>query len=743
MKTLLSQFCHEFGSAIEPLVAPLRSFCDVLQAAEDGGVLGADAKPYVAGFQDVSHQLTVLADKVAQQQAYVLIFGPLKSGKSTLMNSISASYVSEVTALPAYPCMVYVSHAPQREFVVTRYNGDTNTFTSPASMRMQVSRDHAELADRIRAEESKGEGAVRDFDPALHFPEAIRRIDVRVPAEELKTSGAVLVDTPGLYSKMKFGYDRMTREFRNTAACAIFVVKTDNLFLEQVFDEFSQLLQLFSRIFLVVNIDSAKMDLRPDGSLSPSLEREDPVRVIEAFETLAMSASLKEAVEHGRLKIYPIDLLRAASRRLQPEENGEQTPDDFRAFLNDLTDYLNSTDYLVAFLGDSLRHGGALIDEARGLCNHTGLKRLADDAARLKAERARLVDELTVLEHLIDHDWNAAFEPLGRTLADQVDAEAARLRKSSLKGLRGSIEGWMGTDDGLKTLLDEELSPILLGYQTQLATAVEERLRAAVQTPTAGAEYGPDVERELERVRTSLAAYAGEGLVGIMPRGYAENVQLRVDVEGLPVKKTILDWILFRSRAAIRRRVLGNASNPTKSITRAEKQRRFGDDTLDFIEDEVVERLAGFFDSTRARITTQMARDFAGAVIAALEQSLRTRRTAHQKDLARVAGQLGRLEELSEGLTGLRSTLAAAAQDVAALGETYGRTDPTELATTVESELLGVKELSPQPPRALPDQKVSDPTSSPFGLNPEIEFEESDVNRGGSNGDRSAREGDA
>ena len=52
-------------------------------------------------------------------------------------------------------------------------------------------------------------------------PEAIRRVDVSLPAGQLGKSGAVLVDTPGLYARMRFGYDRMTREFRNAAACAI------------------------------------------------------------------------------------------------------------------------------------------------------------------------------------------------------------------------------------------------------------------------------------------------------------------------------------------------------------------------------------------------------------------------------------------------------------------------------------------------------------------------------------------
>ncbi|HKX46427.1 MAG TPA: dynamin family protein, partial [Planctomycetota bacterium] len=389
MQTVLSQFCEEFATAVRPLLAPLKDFAEAL-ADGAGGEGGSPAlRSALPGFQDVAHQLRALAEKVAEQQAYVLIFGPLKSGKSTLMNSLAGAYVSEVTALPAYPCMVYVSHSDQREFVVTRYNGETQAFSAPASMRMQVNRDHAELADRIRASEDAG----HDFDPALDLPEAIRRIDVKVPATDLAQSGAVLVDTPGLYTRMKFGYDRMTRDFRDSAACAIFVVKTDNLFLEQVFAEFQDLLQLFSRIFLVVNLDTTKMDLRPDGSLAPSLEREDPVRILEAFETLAMSAPVKAALDEGRLKLYPVDLLRAASRRLQRASGasgpGEDT-DDFETFLGELTEYLNSSDYLVAFLGDSLRRARQLLGEARELCEHPGVRGIAAERQQLAEERGGL-----------------------------------------------------------------------------------------------------------------------------------------------------------------------------------------------------------------------------------------------------------------------------------------------------------------------------------------------------------------
>src|SRR5690606_4547639 len=161
-------------------------------------------------------------------------------------------------------------------FTVSRYNGDKIPYADNRSLQMLVQENHRVLAQRLREAEERGE----EFDPGVHFPDAVRRIDVEVPAKNLKDSLTVLVDTPGLYTRMKFGYDLMTKEFRNSAACAVFVVKTDNLFLEQVFEEFNDLLDLFSRIFLVVNIDTNKRDLEADGSLKASLESEAPHEVI-------------------------------------------------------------------------------------------------------------------------------------------------------------------------------------------------------------------------------------------------------------------------------------------------------------------------------------------------------------------------------------------------------------------------------------------------------------------------------
>ena len=136
MRTLLSQFCEEFDSILRALIHPAHETAAALSAASDELSCKSLRPPLV----DLALQLESLADKVAEQQAYVLIFGPLKSGKSTLMNALAGTYVSEVSSLPAYPCMVYVAHAPEREYTVTRYSGATQIYSDPEDLHLAIHR---------------------------------------------------------------------------------------------------------------------------------------------------------------------------------------------------------------------------------------------------------------------------------------------------------------------------------------------------------------------------------------------------------------------------------------------------------------------------------------------------------------------------------------------------------------------------------------------------------------------------
>jgi energy-coupling factor transporter ATP-binding protein EcfA2 len=704
MRTLLSQFCEEFDGAVRPLLEPLLRTAETLGQSPDEDHAGA----VLPALNDVAEQFRVLADKVAEQQAYVLIFGPLKSGKSTLMNAMSAAYVSEVTSLPAYPCMVYVSDSDTRGFTVTRYSGESQEFRDPAALRLQVARAHAELAERIREVEAGG----TEFDPVLHFDAAIRRVDVRVPAGELAQSGSVLVDTPGLYSRMKFGYDRMTREFRNAAACAIFVVKTDNLFLEQVFNEFNQLLDLFSRIFLVVNLDSTKRDVMPDGELVPSLESDDPRRVVEAFENLSMSAPLKAAADEGRLRIYPVDLMQAASRRLsgQPaEEPAGSGQADFESFMKDLTDYLNSTDYLVAFLGDSLRRAEQLLDETDGITGHETVQAIARRVGELEGQRRTCNDRLQALDRLAVYDWMNALRGLERELLTVGRRESEAICTEGARAIAEHLERWFQSDASLANLLEGELAPMFEASQRGLALSVHGRLSAEVATGASGISLPHEVARDLFTLGLQFGQFGRDGLDEVNPIAGLDRDRTPLTPGDIPVRRTWIDWLLFRSKARVRTRLFGEPGAPTQRIPREQKARRLGDAARTVMQERLAEYQEQRLPAILEGITRRIFGDYAKAVTGALEERLAARRLELSAELEALDADLKAYRRVQNRIEELAVETSRTRGAIEELGARYHETDPDHL-------------VQPVPPPS-PEDAIRRPASIPEAFVEEIEPE--------------------
>lgn len=685
MRTLLSQFCEAFDATVRPLLAPISEANNALNGASE--VLGI---PEVrAELLDLQHQIQGLVDKVADQQAYVLLFGPLKSGKSTLMNALAGAYVSEVSSLPAYPCMVYLSHAERRVFYVSRYSGETERFTDPSALYSHVNRAHIELAERLRAAEAEGV----EFEPAMQFPDAIRKIDVRIPAGDLAQSGAVLVDTPGLYARMKFGYDRMTRDFRDSASCAIFVVKSDNLFLEQVFDEFEDLLDLFSRIFLVVNIDTTKSDLSPDGSLVPSLEQEDPLRIIDAFENLAMSAPLKAAADEGRLKIYPVDLLRAASHRLSAAESDEPIEPargqaNFDAFLGDLTEYLNSTDYLVAFLGDSLRRAELLIADLDSVSEHESVAALRARADALDADRQDLQRRRHAVHRLEAFDWRASLEELDEKLAPAIRERARSASAETERELDRLVDRWFESDASFESLVKDDLIPRLARYESDLAGFVAEILESEVQPGTAGLLLPSEIGADLHAAGLDMRELGSISLEAMERGATLGHVIAPLTTERVPVRKSLLDWILLRSQTSCRRRLFGELAHPAARIPIERKAARLGDEGKQAIRRELDLFKSRFFQETVQRAHRHLIGRYADSAVDQMRLRLKAREEEIGTELQLVVDRLMDHRKVLSHLASLRTLATRAKGGVDELTAVYGRTEPEKLIQPVPAGQL-------------------------------------------------------
>jgi energy-coupling factor transporter ATP-binding protein EcfA2 len=607
LRVELETFCQQFTAALEPFSQALDQGTETLRAATDGEPL----QTVLSDLQDNRHRLKILLDKASEQNTYLVIFGPLKSGKSTLMNAISGAYVSEVSSLPAYPCLVYVKEGESHGFSTTAFNGDQINYDSHDELHGSLEAAHEALAKRLR----QADAEKTPFNPAQDFTEAIRRIDFTMPAPYLQESGTILVDTPGLYTKMKYSYGQLTRDFRDTAACAVFVVKTDNLFFEQVFEEFADLLDVFSRVFLVVNIDSSKQDLSPDGSLKPSLERDHPERIFEAFENLTVSAQIRSAIDSGRLRIYMIDLLQTAARSLkdggtsEPEQSvSAGTTDDnqvddssedstenletdqtnvtesavpaaqpsetavhsgprlgFENFLQDLTEYLNSNEYITEFMADSLRQARSILLEVK---ERTHAPEIAEFRAGIESLQQRMEEaeqRLRTLDQVRNHKWAGPLEELSSEIRQQVTEHYGSVLPKLEKDLHGEVEAWAETDESMRDLIEDRICAKISDTCKSSRARATELFDSACRARNGGVRTSDDVGRYLQSLDLSF----DEIYTAFQPtvRERFETASGLPDASGiqeaLPLRKRFIDWILLRSETRLRRHILG-ADNPSE-----------------------------------------------------------------------------------------------------------------------------------------------------------------------------------
>ncbi len=662
MLTQLGAFSDRFDALVRPALQPLDRALAALAAA-DADVPG---KAIQGPLRELRSQLQALCDKVREQQAYVLLFGPLKSGKSTLMNALAGAYVSEVSSLPAYPCLVFVGAGERREYVATRYDGSTQSWNDARAFADDLGRAHVELAQALRAAEQKGV----DFEPQERFPQAIRRVDVRVPASELASTGATLVDTPGLYTRMRFGYDRMTREFRNAAACAVFVVRSDTLFLEQAFAEFHQLLALFSRVYLVVNVDSHKRDLSPDGKLVPSLEQTQPERVLQAFESLAMTAPLQQARAEGRLRLFACDLQRAASAALQG--GGAAAPADFAAFQQDLRGFLASAEYLAAFLRDALQRARALLSDAGILLASADVQRLRQGLATCDDKLAWTGEEERGLQQALAHDLAPAFAPL----ASEITATAARIGQDAgarlLRGLGAAVDTWFLSGHSLQALAREQWQPLVDEFRAEAAATARRAVEAQLSQERFGLALPAGVAELLRRAGVDARAELLRALDRLGAMAWPEAAQLRLDVGAIPLRRSVVDLVTFRSGDRVRERLFGAATAPDARITAKDKAARLGEPGRLHLHQAVGGFRARLGAATESALRAHFGERFAAAGAAALRDALAPYAPALRQARERHDAERARLQALALPLR----TLAVAAHEllpqVADLGRAFG-----------------------------------------------------------------------
>lgn len=686
----LESFCQQFSAGLEPFREALEQGTSRLRESLEEPSL----QTLLSDLQDNQHRLKILLDKAHQQNTYLVIFGPLKSGKSTLMNAISGAYVSEVTSLPAYPCLVYVREGETQGLSTTAFNGDRKEYRTHEELHGALEEAHQTLARRLR----EADAASKPFNPAQDFTEAVRRIDFTMPAPYLRESGTILVDTPGLYTKMKYNYGQLTRDFRDTAACAVFVVKTDNLFFEQVFEEFADLLEIFSRVFLVVNIDSSKQDLGPDGALRPALEQRDPKRIVEAFENLTVSSQIRAAIDSGRLRIYLIDLLQTAHKSLQAGNPAKLEPDDgentvtketeevvvekaattsneaeapaeaktavelgprigFDNFLEDLTGYLNSNEYIIEFMSDSLRQADSILHEVRNCARGHGIAEYRSEIDSLQARVDTTAQQVHTLDQLRHHEWSGALQELAAEIRQQVTEHSGSVIPNLEKTLHQEVEAWTVSEESMRDLVTQRICSQIREVCQNSRTRALELFDHSCQTRNSGIRIDAGVSAQLSALGLSF-----DDIYPIFQSKNDKRLEAAPELpdasglqEALPLRRRLIDWILLRSAARVKQHVFG-AENPSERLFSAKaKTKRLNESSIEEFCGAVGDYARQCHLVTLQEPLEDLLREYQDVFHAEAKQRIAVRQQELQAEYEKLKGELEFRNQVIESLNTMES----------------------------------------------------------------------------------------
>ena len=241
-----------------------------------------------------------------------------------------------------------------------------------------------------------------------------------------------------------------------------------------------------------MNIDANKRDVGPKSASCSRPRHAKPEAVLEAFERDTQRAS-----REGRVKMYPVDLLHAASSVLQKRSPSSQ-PEGFRAFRRDLSDYLASQQYVAAFLHDSLQRGLTLLDEA-------GAHARSEEAGRLLGaihdidDRLAFIDaEQQRVETALQLDWTEAFARDLREIEREVERAARDHGAKLLRTLGASIDTWFLSSHSLEWLTTGQWTPLISDYREDVLGVARRVFDQQQQQIDAGLEL-PDGVPELFR----------------------------------------------------------------------------------------------------------------------------------------------------------------------------------------------------------------------------------------------------
>jgi hypothetical protein len=711
-RTELSLFAQAFARVLEPLRGELAEGAERLRR-QVGGELPFAPGALAASFEASSEELTALLRRVGGERSRVFVFGPAKAGKSTLIAALAGAYGPEVSLRPGYPCVQRMAHGDEPGAVMVHFDGTSGRVWEPSSLRLVLGRAQEELAQAARRAREKNEL----FDGPRDARQAVRRIDRRVNAELLERTATELYECPAPRGPLYTDYPSMLVGENEGACVALFVVRPEQLWDPASFEGVEGLLETFEHLTVVVNLDRRGQDLTATGELVRGPEREEPAQLVEAFQALIPAPALEAALSSRKARLYVVDGLDAAVRRLErPAEDDADGPEGLRLadVLSRLSELVDEHPAFKTFLQSVLRRGRECLGEARELLASPGLSELARTEQTAEAERQarQRIDE--ALRRLLDRQrpaWEGEtlFVALREKLAARATLRAQELARELGPALDAALEAWFEGDESLADLGRKHLAPPIDGAGVELARYVDGLLRAQLADRALASSVSKELERDLGEGRVDLPLLlrpAADDLPSAPPGPEPRSV----DAEAIPVRPTFGQRLSFRSEAEVRQALFGPLEMPEKRIAPAAKERRLGPDARAALRRTAEVRAALHLTERARALVTDRWSAALGTFTHLLHQHVERELARLERPLHDLAARVAELRGLGRSIDTLREATETAARGL------------EELAVRFPAAVAPLIPMPRQPAPRLPAR-----TSGPLGLRVQPEPAEAEL----------------
>jgi flagellar motility protein MotE (MotC chaperone) len=301
-----------------------------------------------------------------------------------------------------------------------------------------------------------------------------------------------------------------------------------------------------------------------------------------------MVGPLRRAYDEGRLRLHAVDLLSAAASFLTTTPaagsngsngtngtNGETAPHPenkqrlaFEAFNQDLTDYLNSSDYTHEFIRDSLRQGTFFCHECITATKGDAWEILRSRQQQLRENVAAVDEKIAAVDRLLAEKWEETFGKVKKQQAEKagqlISARSAQLGKD----LKGALDRWYEGNDSLRDLAQLHWSGLLREAGSMLTNEITTNTRSILQSPLGGSEPSATVMLDLHVAGVDVTPVATAAQPSLSLKSDLAPYVTSISGENIPVRKTLGDWLLFRSLAS------GSPSAPSARICHKQSRQR-------------------------------------------------------------------------------------------------------------------------------------------------------------------------